>query len=316
MTTIGEFDKAQLLSRLGHVAVLLGGASAERDVSLKSGRAVYDSLVRSGVQASMLDTQEGVVEKISAMKPDFALNMLHGEGGEDGVIQGFLEVLGVPYSGSGVLASALAMDKIRAKQIWLQQGLATADFELLTDDTQWQEVSARLGVCIVKPVSGGSSLGLAKAADAQELEQAYMKARQIGARVMAEACIMGPEYSVGVLDGHALPSIELATRGELFDFNAKYISEETRTLCPANLDDAEARELNELVLAAYHALGCSGTARVDVMRHSDGRFFLLEINTLPGMTNHSFVPHAAAVLAIDFDELVLRIIEQGLRERG
>ena len=127
---------------------------------------------------------------------------------------------------------------------------------------------------------------------------------------------MGPEYSVGVLDGHALPSIELATRGELFDFNAKYISEETRTLCPANLDDAEARELNELVLAAYHALGCSGTARVDVMRHSDGRFFLLEINTLPGMTNHSFVPRAAAVLAIDFDELVLRIIEQGLRERG
>ncbi|MDB2553481.1 D-alanine--D-alanine ligase [Gammaproteobacteria bacterium] len=316
MTKLAEFDKSRLLARLGHVAVLLGGDSAEREVSLESGRAVHASLLRSGVQASMLDTQENALEQLSTMKPDFALNMLHGEGGEDGVIQGALELLSTPYSGSGVLASALAMDKIRAKQIWLQQGLATADFELLSHDTQWQAVSDRLGLCIVKPVTGGSSIGLAKAADAEQLEAAYAEASELGARVMAEACIMGPEYSVGVLDGYALPSIELETRGELFDFNAKYVSEETRTLCPANLTKSEAEELDALVLAAYHGLGCRGTARVDVMRHSDGKFYLLEINTLPGMTNHSFVPRAAAVLGIEFDELVLRIIDQGLAERS
>lgn len=316
MMRLAEFDKVGLLARLGHVAVLLGGNSAEREVSLESGRTVYASLLRSGVQASMVDTQENAVEQISAMKPDFALNMLHGEGGEDGVIQGALELLSIPYSGSGVLASALAMDKIRAKQIWLQQGLATPDFALLSHDTPWQALSDRLGLSVVKPVTGGSSIGLAKAADARQLKAAFAQADELGVRVMAESCIAGPEYTVGVLDGCTLPSIELVTRGELFDFDAKYLSEETRLLCPANLKEDEAEELNTLVLAAYHALGCRGTARVDVMRHSDGVFHLLEINTLPGMTSHSLVPRAAAALGIDFDELVLRIIDQGLSERS
>lgn len=316
MMRLAEFDKAGLLARLGHVAVLLGGNSAEREVSLESGRTVYASLLRSGVQASMVDTQENAVEQISAMKPDFALNMLHGEGGEDGVIQGALELLSIPYSGSGVLASALAMDKIRAKQIWLQQGLATPDFALLSHDTPWQALSDRLGLSVVKPVTGGSSIGLAKAADARQLKAAFAQADELGVRVMAESCIAGPEYTVGVLDGYTLPSIELVTRGELFDFDAKYLSEETRLLCPANLKEDEAEQLNTLVLAAYHALGCRGTARVDVMRHSDGVFHLLEINTLPGMTSHSLVPRAAAALGIDFDELVLRIIDQGLSERS
>jgi D-alanine-D-alanine ligase len=282
----------------------MGGHSAERDISLLSGEAVLQSLIRSGVRASRLDVDDKIVEKLAALAPDFALNMLHGEGGEDGVIQGFLDTVKIPYSGSGVLASALAMDKIRAKQIWLQMNLATPDYELLSDQTDWQVVAQRLGLCVVKPVSGGSSLGIAKASSASELLSAYEAALRVGARVMAESCIDGPEYTIGVLDGELLPSIEL------FDFEAKYLSETTQMICPADLDAQDAQELDALAISAYHALGCSGTARVDVMRDSKGCFQLLEINTLPGMTEHSLVPRAAAELGIDFDELVLRILAE------
>jgi D-alanine-D-alanine ligase len=290
---VKAFDRQQAVTNAGHVVVLMGGHSAEREISLLSGEAVLQSLIRSGVRASKLDVDERIVEKLSALAPDFALNMLHGEGGEDGVIQGFLETIGIPYSGSGVLASALAMDKIRAKQIWLQSSLATPDYELLSEQTDWETVAARLGLCVVKPVSGGSSLGIAKARSASELQTAYQSALKVGAKVMAERCIDGPEYTIGVLDGEILPSIELTARGEIFDFEAK-----------------DARELNSLAIAAYEALGCSGTARVDVMRDSQGCFQLLEVNTLPGMTQHSLIPRAAAELGIDFDELVLRILAE------
>ena len=307
---VKAFDKQQAVANAGHVVVLMGGHSAEREISLLSGEAVLQSLIRSGVRASKLDVDERIVGKLSALAPDFALNMLHGEGGEDGVIQGFLETIGIPYSGSGVLASALAMDKIRAKQIWLQSSLATPDYESLSELTDWDAVAARLGLCVVKPVSGGSSLGIAKAGSASELQMAYQSALKVGARVMAERCIDGPEYTIGVLDGEILPSIELTARGEIFDFEAKYLSETTQLICPANLDEDDALELNSLAIAAYDALGCSGTARVDVMRDSQGCFQLLEVNTLPGMTQHSLIPRAAAELGIDFDELVLRILAE------
>jgi D-alanine-D-alanine ligase len=307
---VKAFDRQQTVTNAGHVAVLMGGHSAEREISLLSGEAVLQSLIRSGIRASRLDVDDKIVEKLAALAPDFALNMLHGEGGEDGVIQGFLDTVKIPYSGSGVLASALAMDKIRAKQIWLQMSLATPDYELLSDQTDWQDVAQRLGLCVVKPVSGGSSLGIAKASNASELLSAYEAALRVGARVMAESCIDGPEYTIGVLDGELLPSIELVARGELFDFEAKYLSETTQMICPADLDAYEAQELDALVISAYHALGCSGTARVDVMRDSKGCFQLLEVNTLPGMTEHSLVPRAAAELGIDFDELVLRILAE------
>tara|TARA_B110000285_G_scaffold79253_1_gene91379 strand:- start:3985 stop:4938 length:954 start_codon:yes stop_codon:yes gene_type:complete len=313
---VKAFDRQQAVTSAGHVVVLMGGHSAEREISLLSGEAVLQSLIRSGVRASKLDVDQNIIKKLSALAPDFALNMLHGEGGEDGVIQGFLKTVNIPYSGSGVLASALAMDKIRAKQIWLQMNLATPDYELLSAQTDWQAVAHRLGLCVVKPVSGGSSLGIAKASDANELQSAYEGALRVGARVMAESCIDGPEYTIGVLDGELLPSIELVARGELFDFEAKYLSETTQMTCPANLDVQDAQELNALAIAAYEALGCSGTARVDVMRNSDGCFHLLEINTLPGMTEHSLIPRAAAESGIDFDELVLRIMTEGRGARS
>ncbi len=307
-----EFNKQHVMDRAGHVVVLLGGTSVEREVSLLSGEAVFASLQRSGVNASKLDVDARVITSLPALKPDFVLNMLHGEIGEDGVIQGFLDLLGVPYSGSGVLASALAMDKIRAKQLWLQQGLATPDFELLSAATDWRAVYARLETCVVKPVNGGSSLGIAKARSAEQIEAAYAEALALGARVMAEACVQGPEYTVGILDDIVLPSIELAASGEIFGYDEKYV-EEIHHTCPANLSRSDAAELDELAMAAYRGLGCRGTARVDVMRDVDGRFQLLELNTLPGMTSHSFIPKAAAEMGIDFDELVLRIIDQGLR---
>ena len=309
------FDRQRVIDAAGHVVVLLGGTSVEREISLLSGAAVYESLLRTGIRATCLDVGEQVVSELTALAPDFALNMLHGEGGEDGVIQGFLELLAVPYSGSGVLASALAMDKIRAKQVWLQQGLATPDFELLTKDSDWEAVATRLGTCVVKPVSGGSSLGIAKAHDADAIYKAYAAALEVGARVMAETCIDGPEYTVGVLEDTLLPTIELGTRGQLYDFEAKYLSHETTMICPANLNGSDAAQLDTLARQAYDALGCEGTARVDVMRDAAGQFLLLEMNTLPGMTDHSFVPRAAAQAGIDFDELVLRIVDQGLRGR-
>lgn len=310
--TVKKLDRQRVLTAAGHVLVLMGGESTEREISLLSGNAVFESLQRSGVRASKIDVGADFIPSIRALKPDFVLNMLHGEVGEDGIMQGFLEVMGVPYSGSGVLASALAMDKIRAKRLWLQRGLATPDFELLSDSTDWESVAARLGVCVVKPVSGGSSLGIAKAQGAAQIQDAYYAALEEGAEVMAEACVVGAEYTVGILGDVVLPSIELAAQGKLFGYDEKYIRDDIHHSCPAALSRAESAALNALCVAAYDALGCKGTARVDVMRDGAGEFTLLEINTLPGMTSHSFVPQAAAAMGIDFDELVLRIIEQGL----
>ncbi|GJM14534.1 MAG: D-alanine--D-alanine ligase B [Pseudohongiella sp.] len=301
-------NKEEILSSIGKVLVLMGGSSAERQVSLDGGRAVINGLLRMGVQAEVLDVQDGLVSELIKRKPDMVFNMLHGRGGEDGVLQGVLEYLGIPYTGSGVLASALSLDKAKSKQIWLQQGLPTAPFELLNGGSNWQEIIDRLGSVVVKPVNEGSSIGISIVHDAVALANAFIEAEKFDSRVMAEQYIEGGEFSVGVLGDSTLPSIQLETDHQFFDYDAKYVDESTRVTCPAKLTPEKARELDTIVLSAYRSLGCEGLARIDIMQDRDENFFLLEANTIPGMTEHSFLPHAASVAGMSFDDLLLRIL--------
>jgi len=234
---------------------------------------------------------------------------LHGPGGEDGTVQGLLELLNIPYTGSGVLASALAMDKVKSKLIWQRLGLSTADFEMLDDTTDWQATIDNFKVAVVKPVSGGSSLGIAIVRDAESLRKQFEIASEFDSQVMAEKCFIGREFSVGVIGDQLLPAVQLSTKREFFDFDAKYVDEDTEVICPAQLSEDEMIELNDLVRAAYASLDCEGLARVDVMQDQEGVFYLLELNTIPGMTDHSFVPMAAKKSGIGFDELLLTVLE-------
>lgn len=302
-------NREELLTRLGRVVVLMGGRSVEREISLLSGQAVYDGLMRLGVDCVAIDAGENIVEQLQLAKPDLVFNMLHGEFGEDGVLQGMLEAMAIPYTGSGVLTSALAMDKVRTKLIWQRLGLNTAEFVLLDEKTDWDSVISKLGQVVVKPVNGGSSLGIAISGTGQELKDQYAESAKFDAQVFAEKCIFGKEFSVGVIEGELLPSIELETDREFFNFDAKYVDENTRVICPPNLEASELNGLEELVLKAYESLSCTGLARVDVMQDGDGQFYLLEVNTVPGMTSHSFIPLAAKAAGLDFDELLLRVLE-------
>ena len=302
-------NREQVLAKAGHVVLLMGGTSSEREISLLSGQAVASSLVSLGVHTTVIDVGENIVDELKLAAPDLVVNMLHGQGGEDGVIQGCLDLLQIPYTGSGVLASALAMDKFKSKQIWCQMGLATAPFTVLNDDSDWEEVIEGFERVVVKPIYGGSSLGIAIADSPGLLEMAYREACEFRQGVMAEKYIEGPEYSTGVLDDELMPTILLETDREFFDFTAKYVDEGTRIVCPAPLSSERMAAAEALVKSAYSALGCSGLARVDFMEDAAGDFFLLEVNTVPGMTSHSFVPKSAARVGIDFDELVLRILD-------
>jgi D-alanine-D-alanine ligase len=302
-------NREELLASVGHVVVLMGGSSVEREISLLSGQAVYDGLVRLGADCVAIDAGEHIVEQMQLAKPDLVFNMLHGQFGEDGALQGMLEAMRIPYTGSGVLTSALAMDKVRTKLIWQSLGLSTAEFVLLEEKTDWDSVILELGPVVVKPVNGGSSLGIAISSTGQELKDQYAESAKFDAQVFAEKCIFGKEFSVGVLEGELLPSIELETDREFFNFDAKYVDEGTRVICPPNLEASVLRRLEELVLKAYESLSCKGLARVDVMQDGDGEFYLLEINTVPGMTSHSFIPLAAKKAGLDFDELLLRVLE-------
>ncbi|MEX2469237.1 MAG: D-alanine--D-alanine ligase [Pseudohongiellaceae bacterium] len=301
-------NKKEILARVGRVAVLLGGNSSEREISLLSGEAVFAGLERLGIEAGKIDVGADVIDRLRASAPDLVFNMLHGKGGEDGVIQGLLEVMGIPYTGSGVLASALAMDKVKSKLVWRQLGLNTAPFYRLHDDTRWQDVIDELGKVVVKPVSGGSSLGIAIVDDAAGLEAQYNNAARYDTSVMAEQYIAGREFSTGVLDDQLLPSIQLETDRQFFDFEAKYKDEKTRIICPPEMPPEDLARLEALVREAYTSLDCSGLARVDVMQDAEGEFYLLELNTVPGMTAHSFVPTSAKRVGIDFDELLLHIL--------
>ncbi|MCG8394308.1 MAG: D-alanine--D-alanine ligase [Pseudomonadales bacterium] len=292
--------KKQLAS-VGRVAVLAGGTSAERPVSLKSGAAVHQALRNLGLIAELVDPADKGVETLKGF--DVAFIALHGRGGEDGVIQGVLEHLGIPYTGSGVMASAIGMDKVRTKQLWKGAGLPTPAFYVAGRD------NAELGFpLMIKPAHEGSSIGMAKADTPEQLVVALKEAEKFDSDVLVEAWVNGPEYTVAILGEEALPAIRLKTPNAFYDFEAKYQSNSTEYLCPAGLDDKDEQALRRLALAAFRVAGCCGWGRVDVMRDQDGNWQLLEVNTVPGMTDHSLVPMAAKVAGRDFDTLVGEIL--------
>jgi D-alanine-D-alanine ligase len=302
-------------NRFGKVAVLLGGRAAEREISLKSGRAVLAALQSQGVDAHPLDPDETVLEQLRAGGYDRAFIILHGRGGEDGQIQGALETIGLPYTGSGVLGSALGMDKYRCKLAWTGCGLPTAQSVLLLGESDLP-VAAVLGFpLMIKPVHEGSSIGMARVETVDELERAWRSASEYDDLVLAERWIQGAEYTCAILDQEALPLIRLETPHAFYDFEAKYQADSTRYHCPCGLDAAAESRLRQLSLDAFAAVGASGWGRVDLMLDGDGRPYLLEINTVPGMTDHSLVPMAARVAGIDFADLAWRILETSL-DRG
>ena len=301
----------------GRVAVLLGGNSAEREVSLRSGQAVLASLLRQSVDAFAFDPAESQLTDLIKEKVDRVLIMLHGRGGEDGTVQGALEWLGVPYTGSGVLGSALAMDKIRSKQIWESRGLPTAKYQI-ADKTSFEAGSCsaimkKLGnKVMVKPAREGSSIGMAKVTSAKQLETAIQDAFNYDNQVLLEQFIDGPEYTVSLVQGQALPSIRMSTPHTFYDYAAKYHDNTTEYFCPSGLSDSQEAELAMLCTEAFYALSGKGWGRVDVMQQSDGSFCLLESNTVPGMTEKSLVPKAANVAGMDFDSLTRAILETSM----
>ncbi|WIO74857.1 D-alanine--D-alanine ligase [Porticoccaceae bacterium LTM1] len=303
---------SMIKDQLGRVGVIYGGSSAESAISLKSGKAVHAALLRAGVDAVAVEVGDRPLQTIADVEMDRAVLMLHGTPGEDGTIQGALELMGIPYTGCGVLTSALAMDKWRCKQLWQGMGLPTAAFAMLEQDTDWSAVMAELGgVAMVKPANEGSSVGMYRAESAQELQDAWQKASQYG-QVMAERWITGSEYTVAILNGRVLPPIKLETDHGFYDYDAKYVTGDTRYLIPCGLEGDDLAALEQVALAAYNSLGCSGCSRVDVMRDTDGQFLLLEVNTIPGMTDTSLVPKAAAAVGISFEELVVEIAKTSL----
>lgn len=294
----------------GKVAVLLGGSSAEREVSLKSGTMVLNALRDRGVDAHAFDPDEHGLDELIAAGFERAFIALHGRFGEDGTVQGVLEWLGIPYTGSGVLGSALAMDKLRAKLLWQASGLPTPPHELLDAGADMGKVAARLGLpLMVKPISEGSSLGMSKVREAAHLDEAYALAVNYDRAVMAEKFIEGTELTVGILGDEALPIIKLETPRDFYDYQAKYVSDDTRYIIPCGLPPAREREIQALCRDAFRALGCSGWGRVDLMLDRSGAPHLLEVNTAPGMTDHSLVPMAARALGLSFEDLCVRILE-------
>lgn len=305
--------KEQLQSRLqGPIVVLAGGHSAEREISLRSGRAVYESMLRSGFNAVLVDTADSQwLETVQSAALVFVA--LHGPGGEDGTVQGALQCLKVRHTGSGVMGSAIAMDKLRTKLLWAGQGLPTPTFEVVDNTSDLGQVFVRLGECIVKPVCEGSSIGMMRASTEQELVQAVAGATRYGVS-MAERWVVGGEYTVAIVGDQALPAIRLETNNRFYDFQAKYQSNDTRYICPCGLEAEQEQALQALALRAFRAVGCSGWGRVDVMRDgTSGQFQLLEVNTIPGMTDHSLVPMAARAMGWSFDELVMRIMWQAVQ---
>ena len=297
----------------GRVAVLMGGTSAEREVSLQSGQGVLEALRARGVDAHAVDGIPALVEAIRAGTVDRVFNILHGNrgGGEDGVVQGLLQALGVPYTGAGVLGSALAMDKIRTKQVWIAEGLPTPRFARVPPGGDLRAAIAKVGLpAFAKPSCEGSSVGAARVVGEGDIANAVGVARAYGGEMLVEEMVVGDEITVAILGDVALPSIRIVPAGEWYDYNAKYLADDTQYLCPG-LDEAGERAAAGLALAAFVAAGCSGWGQVDLMRErATGRLLLLEVNTAPGMTSHSLVPKAAAQVGIDYAELCWRVLEQ------
>jgi len=293
----------------GKTAVLMGGSSAEREVSLNSGNAVLQGLLRRGVDAHGVDAHEDVVGQLTRGGFDRVFVILHGRGGEDGVIQGTLETLGIPYTGSGVAGSALGMDKYRCKLLWKGLGLPTPPFVMIRDESGLAEAEALGFPLMMKPVHEGSSIGMARVEDSGELRTAWREAKRYDSEVMAERWITGPEYTASILGEDALPLIRLETPHTFYDYDAKYLVDNTQYHCPAGLPEKKELALREMALRAFRSVGASGWGRVDLLLDEAGQPWLIEVNTVPGMTDHSLVPMAARVCGIDFDELVVRILE-------
>ncbi|WP_287906363.1 D-alanine--D-alanine ligase [Acinetobacter sp.] len=304
-------------SKFGKVAVLLGGKSAEREVSLDSGKAVLEALLRSGVNAEAFDPQERSVTELVGY--DRAFIVLHGRGGEDGQIQGALEWMNVPYTGTGVQGSAIGMDKVKTKQIWQGSDLPTAPYRIISKDSDLNEVIESLGLpLIIKPVHEGSSVGMSKVEKAQDLIAAIEKATVHDAVVMAEKWITGREYTISFLNGLPLPVIRLQPPADVafYDYEAKYNRNDVEYGIPCGLSEAEEKNLQALCLRAFQAVGASGWGRIDAMLDEQGNFWLLEVNTVPGMTSHSLVPKAAKAVGYSFDELCIAILAQTLTEQA
>ena len=296
------------------IAVLLGGTSAEREVSLNSGKAVLEALLSQGYDAHPIDPKEYNVANLKKDGFHRVFNILHGRGGEDGTMQGLLEQIGLPYTGCGVMASALTMDKMRTKMLWKAFGLPVADMEVVTRETfaelDAQAVVDKLGLpLMVKPSLEGSSVGLTKVKAVDELKSAVEYALKFDNTILNEEWLAGDELTVPVLDSQVLPAIRIVPEGEFYDYNAKYISDNTQYFCPAGLAPEREQELAILVKRAYDAVGCRGWSRIDVMCDAKGDFRLVEVNTNPGMTSHSLFPKSAASVSVSFEQLVVKILE-------
>lgn len=314
---------AAMKEEFGKVGVLFGGRSAERDISLMSGAGVLKALQDQGIDAHAFDPAKRSLAELAAEKFDRVFIALHGRYGEDGTLQGALEQLGIPYTGPGVLASAIAMDKAMTKRVWLHSGLSTPDFVMLNADSDWKGIATRLGLpLIVKPAHEGSTLGLTKVKSTDELPAAYALAAKFDKAVMAEQFISGMELTCPVMGyadtARALPVVRIVAPDANYDYQNKYFSDETQYLCPSGLPPTQEKQIQELVLQSYRTLGCRGWARADVMvRESDNQPFLLEINTSPGMTSHSLVPMSAAAAGMTYEKLcveILRMAALDLRE--
>lgn len=302
--------------RFGRVAVLLGGTSSERAVSLDSGRNVLEALRAQGVDAKPVDGIPALVAALDTGRFDRVFNIMHGGDGENGVVQGLLDALGVPYTGSGVLGSALTLDKIRTKQVWLALGLSTPKYARVAKGEDVAAVAKAVGYpLIVKPSCEGSSVGVTRVFEAAGLGSAVELAARYPGELLMEELVQGGEYTVGILGDTALPTIRIVPAGEYYDYHAKYVAEDTQYLCPG-LKGADEEAMRALALAAFRASGASGWGRVDVMRDAQGRNYLLEVNTTPGMTSHSLVPKGARAAGIEFPELVWRILETSFEREG
>ena len=307
MSNLNVLDRREF-NVYDRVAVLYGGCSAERDVSLCSGKKIYGALKKNGIQCKLIDAASNLIEQLLNYNPDWAFIALHGTGGEDGAIQGLLKHMNIAYPGCDVLSSALAMDKYRSKLLWQSVGLPTPDFHLVDSEEALQHCDYLLPA-VVKPSQEGSSVGITLVNRAVDLYDAWVEASKHHGSVLVESYVDGAEFTVSILNGQALPVIRIDVEGGMYDYEAKYLSEKTRYILPCGLSVSQEQELQALALTAFSVLGCVGLGRVDFMQDSKGQFWLLEVNTIPGMTDHSLVPMAAKMAGIDFEELVMRVLK-------